>query len=312
MVLQSPRVLEDREKPEDGAPPLHTRIESEKIPPGKYHVEIGGVGRPLAISLDGENWKKIEGSGRNLGILEIGQEGFQLWVDDRYASGTNPGSATTIIWSSLRCPIRSESPRCRGLPATRVEEKLGRGLVAMPCDGGRIYVGWRLLKGDPRTWPSTFTGASQGPPVKLNESPLTQTTDFVDAAPSPDVKKRVLRRGGSGRQSGPARRVCRPCRPSEGDHLTIKLNGDHTFQKCGIADLNADGEYDYVIKQPNANIDPYQNYWEPSPGPTRSKPTWRTARSCGVTIWDGPSSGESGTRRWWSTISTAMAEPKCA
>ena len=49
------------------------------------------------------------------------------------------------------------------------------------------------------------------------------------------------------------------------NYLSVKLNGDHTFQKCGIADLNGDGVYDYVIKQPSANIDPYEMYWRRSP-----------------------------------------------
>ena len=34
---------------------------------------------------------------------------------------------------------------------------------------------------------------------------------------------------------------------------------------AGIADLNGDGQYDFVIKQPGDNIDPYRLYWTPSP-----------------------------------------------
>jgi rhamnogalacturonan endolyase len=37
------------------------------------------------------------------------------------------------------------------------------------------------------------------------------------------------------------------------------------FQKVGIADLNGDGVYDYVIKQPHQNIDPWHVYWQKSP-----------------------------------------------
>ena len=48
-------------------------------------------------------------------------------------------------------------------------------------------------------------------------------------------------------------------------YISIPLDGDHTFQKVGIADLDGDGRYDFVIKQPNSNIDPYINYWKPSP-----------------------------------------------
>ncbi len=48
-------------------------------------------------------------------------------------------------------------------------------------------------------------------------------------------------------------------------YVAIRLDGDHTFQKAGIADLDADGRYDYVIKQPSGNVDPYIHYWKPSP-----------------------------------------------
>jgi rhamnogalacturonan endolyase len=49
-------------------------------------------------------------------------------------------------------------------------------------------------------------------------------------------------------------------------YLRIPLQGDYDFQKIGIADLDGDGELDYIIKQPNFNTDPYQKpgYWKPS------------------------------------------------
>jgi rhamnogalacturonan endolyase len=40
---------------------------------------------------------------------------------------------------------------------------------------------------------------------------------------------------------------------------------EETFQKAGVADLNGDGAYDFVIKQPSANIDPADSYWYKSP-----------------------------------------------
>jgi len=49
-------------------------------------------------------------------------------------------------------------------------------------------------------------------------------------------------------------------------YLSIPLKGDYDFQKVGIADLDGDGAYEYVIKQPNFNTDPYQQpgYWKRS------------------------------------------------
>jgi hypothetical protein len=265
VVLQSPRVLKDREKPEDGAPPLHTVI--QKIPPGKYYVEIGGVARPLAISLDGKTWKRIDGSARNLGLLEIGEEGFQLWVDDRYASGANPGSTYYDYLEFTPLPDPNRKPKVEGFAETRIEEPLGRGVVAMPMDGGRIYVGWRLLKSDPQEIAfDVYRRAGGSPSRKINAAPLSKTTDFVDESPVAGVRNEYtvvpIERGQAGKPSEAAGAV--PAERGQ-NYVSFKLDGDHTFQKCGIADLNGDGIYDYVIKQPGANIDPYEKYWQPSP-----------------------------------------------
>ncbi|NUQ61324.1 MAG: hypothetical protein HUU20_02480 [Pirellulales bacterium] len=264
-VLQSPQVMKERDKPEEGAPPLRTIV--RKLRPGQYFVEIGGVGRPLAISLDGKNWRKIEGSSRNLGLLDVGKGGFELWVDDRYASATNPGSSyyDYLVFTPLPNPNRK--PKVKGFAETRIEEPLGRGVLAMPMDGGRIYVGWRLLKGDPEDIAfDVYRRANGAPSQKLNQAPLAKTTNFLDENPVAGVRNEYLvvpvAAGKTGKPSEIAAAV-----PSEQgkNYLSFKLNGDHTFQKCGIADLNGDGVYDYVIKQPGDNIDPYEKYWKPSP-----------------------------------------------
>jgi len=54
---------------------------------------------------------------------------------------------------------------------------------------------------------------------------------------------------------------------NEKGYISIRLSGDYDFQKVGIGDLDGDGVYEYVIKQPNFNTDPYQRpgYWKKSP-----------------------------------------------
>ncbi len=267
VVVQSPRVLSDRETPEAGAPPLHTRIGSDQIPPGKYYVQIGGVGRPLAVSRDGKEWKKIEGATRNLGLVEIGTDGFQLWVDDRYASATSPGSAYYDFLEFTPLPDPNRKPKVQGFATSRVVEPLGRGLIALPMDGGRMYVGWRLLKEDPAdiafdVYRRTAGSASQ----KLNRAPLGQTTDFVDENPAAGVRNEYVVVPTAGADAGKPSAATGAAPAERGQsYVSFKLDGDHTFQKCGIADLNGDGVYDYVIKQPSANIDPYEKYWRASP-----------------------------------------------
>lgn len=265
VVLQSPRVLADREAPEQGAPPLHTVV--TEIDPGEYYVEIGGVGRAMAVSLDGQTWSRIDGSSRNLGLIEVTSEGFELWVDDRYATPANPGSCYYDYIEFTPLPDPDRKPKVEGYAEARIEEPLGRGLVALPAEGNRIYLGWRLLKSDPAgVGFDVYRRTASGNFQKLTAQPLRHTTDFIDASPivsqSNEYYVTAVSAGQLVSRSEPVF-----VQPSETgrNHIAIPLNGDHTFQKCGIADLDGDGAYDFVIKQPNANIDPYERYWKPSP-----------------------------------------------
>lgn len=265
VVLQSPRVMEDRATPEDGAPVLHTVIEN--IKPGKYYVDMGGVGRPIGISYDEKNWQRIEGSGSHLGLIEVGEAGFELWLDDRFASASSPGSCYFDYLEFTPLPDPKRKPKVEGFAKTRVEESLARGVVAQPKSDGSIYVGWRLLKDDPKDVSfNVFRRAGSKDSQRLTDKPLSQTTDFVDTSPVAGVQNEYVIIPVADGKAGRPSEIAGATPSQEGrDYVSIKLDGDHTFQKCGIADLNGDGVYDYVIKTPNANIDPYVKYWKPSP-----------------------------------------------
>jgi len=264
IVLQSPRVLKDRDKPEDGAPPLHTVVKDLK--PGKYYVEVGGVGRPMGISFDGKTWKKIDGGSRNLGLLEIKNGTFELWLDDRYAAETGQGSTYYDFLAFTPLPDPNRKPKVAGFAKARVEEKLDRGVVALPMADGKVYVGWRLLKDDPKDIGFNVYRRVQGREQKLNDAPVLKTTDFVDEQPVAGAENEYLVRPVvTGREQAPSPPA--KCTPADElrSYVSFKLNGDHAFQKCGIADLNGDGAYDFVLKQPNVNIDPADSYWQRSP-----------------------------------------------
>ena len=265
VVLQSPRVMKDRAAPEEGAPVLHTHVKN--IKPGKYYVDLGGVGRPIAISYDKKTWQKIEGAGSHLGLIEVGEAGFELWLDDRFASASSPGSCYFDYLEFTPLPDPNRKPKVEGFAKTRVEESMGRGVVALPKSDGSIYVGWRLLKDDPKDVAfDVFRRAGSEDSVKLTEKPLSETTDFVDKNPAAGVRNEyVIIPVTQGKAGRPSEIVGATPSQEAQDYVSIKLDGDYTFQKCGIADLNGDGVYDYVIKTPNANIDPYEKYWKPSP-----------------------------------------------
>jgi len=152
-------------------------------------------------------------------------------------------------------------------PRVDLGERLDRGVIARPIGDGKVYVGWRLLASDPDGVAfNVVRRAEGGDPLRLNERPIRQTTDFVDET-APKGKRCVWsvvpvtpEGEGPAAQSPPLEPGGVPQ-----EYVSIKLKGDYTFQKVGIADLDGDARYDFVIKQPHENIDPYEKYWKPSP-----------------------------------------------
>ncbi|HPO14619.1 MAG TPA: PIG-L family deacetylase [Candidatus Hydrogenedentes bacterium] len=171
-----------------------------------------------------------------------------------------PGSALLPV---------SVKKRLEGIEGMRrQEETLDRGIVAMPMDNNRIYIGWRLFKKDfPGLAFNVYRALGDGPGEKLNEAPIEKTTDFIDAAaPSDKDKSYWIEPLLYKMPQGISKKVTVKAGGAPTSCLSIKLNGDYTFQKVGIGDLDGDGRYDFVIKQPDANVDPGNSYWNRSPG----------------------------------------------
>lgn len=145
-------------------------------------------------------------------------------------------------------------------------EPLDRGVVARPLSDESVYVGWRLLAADPGDVGfNVYRRSGKNKAVKLNGSPLGKTTDFVDGSVPRGGKQAWFVRPVAGGREGPPSGAVQAAGEPGGSYVAIELDGNHTFQKVGIGDLDGDRHYDFVIKQPNANIDPYVKYWKPSP-----------------------------------------------
>jgi len=66
--------------------------------------------------------------------------------------------------------------------AQRYMENLGRGMVAINQGSGQVYVGWRMLGTDPTDIAfNLYRSTGGGTAVKLNSSPITATTNWVDS-----------------------------------------------------------------------------------------------------------------------------------
>lgn len=147
-------------------------------------------------------------------------------------------------------------------------EKLDRGFVAVQAGPRAVYLTWRLLREDPQdiafnVYRQNLEG---GTTVQRNKEPIIRTCDFVDDEVDPGNYRYILRAVRQGQETGEHSSFVVTVGEKARPYLSIKLDGNHTFQKVGIADLDGDGRLDVVIKQPNQNIDPYEAYWKPSPG----------------------------------------------
>ena len=113
-------------------------------------------------------------------------------------------------------PKHQDKPPVRGWAERRVEERLSRGVVALPAADDNVYVGWRLLKSDPPGTTFNVYRRVGGQPVRLKSN----------------------------------------AERSRRHYASIKFQGPYTPQRIAAGDLNADGEYDFVLKQPSQGIDP--------------------------------------------------------
>lgn len=154
-------------------------------------------------------------------------------------------------------PSHAEKPAVQGWAKQRVVEKLNRGMSAVLAPDGSVHLSWRLLHDDPEGIAfNVYRSAGNGKAVKLNRKPLLTTTGFVDTRPLQAAEYRVRPvAGGLECEFSEAASVIRA-----ENRLPlvrqIRLQGDYLPDRIGVGDLNGDGEYDYVVKQPGGQVDP--------------------------------------------------------
>jgi len=202
-----------------------------------------------------------------VGIL-LGQQ--TVWGAEKEVgpAGSVAGAAAQKAVAPKKEPSASVGRTAR-LPA-RAAEKLDRGLVVRPAGQGKLYLSWRLLETDPPgVGFHVYRRGGSAAPVRLTKEPITKTTDFLtDAAGVPGAEGQCVyfvRPVHGGQEGAACPEMPAPDPKDQKPFLIIPLQGNYTFQKVGIGDLDGDGRLDYVIKQPANNIDPAEAYWKPSP-----------------------------------------------
>jgi rhamnogalacturonan endolyase len=137
----------------------------------------------------------------------------------------------------------------------RQMERLGRGVVALPVEKGKVWVSWRLLATDPENVAFNVYCYGHGGMQRMNREPLRGRTWFLDQANIGNSHQYVVR-AVAGDQEGPPsadflNRV--PPEPEVRDYVEIPMSlpaatPPYTLGDVSVGDLDGDGEYEVVVK----------------------------------------------------------------
>ncbi len=137
-------------------------------------------------------------------------------------------------------------------------EKLDRGVVAIVTNEGNVYVGWRLLVSDPPDIAFNVLRCAEpdGEYQKLNSNPVKNSCNFVDTTANGQSWYYIIHTVSDNVSLSDSKPVKSNPVDANDSCVKIKLQGNYGANKLGVADLDGDGVYDFIVKQPGMSIDP--------------------------------------------------------
>ncbi|MBS1369923.1 MAG: hypothetical protein HPZ91_08235 [Lentisphaeria bacterium] len=282
-VLRTFAVEEDRSPDAPESAMLKFRIPVEKGE--KYTVYCQG-GRSYGVSRDGKQFRKVVENGVLFEKVSSDTGYLEFYIANCFRHDLGPGSVYLDHFQVTRCRELPALPRVEGWAEERVRENLNRGVVAIPAEEEKAYISWRLLKEDPADIGFDVFRIRGGREVKLNQAPVVQTCDFIAAGAKEGDRYAVRPADGFTGKAGESALL-------KENYISFKLpDPKMSVMRAGIGDLNGDGTYDCIFKTPDANIDPWEAYWYPTPEPYKLEAyladgTHLWTRSCGWAIERG-------------------------
>ncbi len=146
---------------------------------------------------------------------------------------------------------------------SRQLERLDRGIVAISQGNGKVYVGWRLLGTESGNIAfNIYRKTAGGTEVKLNSSPITSSTNYVDnGVDTTKDNTYIVRTVLDGIESSESEQYTLAASTPVRQYIPLKLKtlptGYYTMH-VNVGDLDGDGKYDYIVKRMNDNRSPVQ------------------------------------------------------
>jgi len=153
-------------------------------------------------------------------------------------------------------PKHESKPLVEGFATKRIVENLNRGLIATPSLNGKsVYLCWRLLNIDDKLVTFNVYRSVNGKTNRLNIKPISLTCDFTDIKPTTGIATYWVCPVLKNKEIATSEKV-KINFASLQNYTSIKLTGKDKTGKIAVADLNGDGDYDFVVRTPDSNVDP--------------------------------------------------------
>ncbi|MBC8053422.1 MAG: rhamnogalacturonan lyase [Sphingobacteriaceae bacterium] len=164
----------------------------------------------------------------------------------------------------------------------RQMEYLNRGTIAINQGGGKVYLGWRMLGTDPEGISfNIYRSTGIGKAVKLNASPVTTSTNYIDeGVDSTKSNTYFVKVVSKGKEIETAETFVLPPNSPVRQYLSIPLKNlpGYTPNDVSVGDLDGDGQYEIILHQTARGID------TPSPG-ISGIPVFQAYKLDGTLLW---------------------------
>jgi rhamnogalacturonan endolyase len=143
--------------------------------------------------------------------------------------------------------------------AQRQMEYLNRGMVAVHQGNDSVYVGWRMLGTDTENIAfNLYRSTGKNAAVKLNEVPITATTDYLDTKVDLDhINAYQVRPVINGKETTASEVFKLPANAKAEPYLCISLKTPvgYTPGDLSVGDLDGDGAYELIVHQTSSGRD---------------------------------------------------------